>query len=113
MQIVNIRDYKGSITSAIKAGVIYCGRPSPLGNPFKVDTEEKRKEAIDKYRSWLYTQLRSGNTKVISALEELKEDSVLGCWCKPLDCHCDIIIKAWYWWKTEKNYELGRTQRSS
>jgi len=72
---------------------IYCGRPSKWGNPFshldgtlakyKVDS---RKEAIDKYRTFLY---ESG---LINDIEELR-GKVLGCWCKPKSCHCDILAE--------------------
>jgi hypothetical protein len=99
LKVVNVKDY-GGLQAATKAGVIYCGRPNPLGNPFRLD-KFSREEAISNYRVWLYHQLINNNRKIISTLEELKEDSVLGCWCKPLACHCDIIIKAWYWWRNK------------
>ena len=91
MQVINIK------TTKVK-GVVYCGRPSPLGNPFSLKNFS-REESIAHYREWLHRQLIRGNQEVIKALEALQEDSILGCYCKPLDCHCDVIIKAWKWWK--------------
>jgi hypothetical protein len=37
----------------------------------------------------------------LEAMLELTEDSVLGCWCKPEACHCDVIAAAWYWLNTK------------
>lgn len=111
MKVVNVYHYGGR-QQAEAAGVTFCGRPTALGNPYshKPNTLAKfrvktRQEAIDKYRPWLYNELVNGNQEVIKALEALKEDSVLGCFCKPLDCHCDIIVKAYHWWR---NYRDGR-----
>ena len=73
---------------------VYCGRPSIWGNPYshKEGTLAKfkvssRKEAIDKYESYLLN-----NLELMAKLPELK-NKTLGCWCKPLTCHCDIIKK--------------------
>ena len=73
---------------------VYIGRPSKWGNPFshkegtlakfKVST---RDEAVQKYREWLLTQ-----PDLIQSLPELR-GKVLGCWCKPLKCHGDVLAK--------------------
>jgi hypothetical protein len=73
---------------------VYIGRPSKWGNPyshkegplaeFKV---KSRKEAIDKYESYLLS-----NQDLMNSLHELK-GKTLGCWCKPLSCHGDILAK--------------------
>jgi hypothetical protein len=102
MKVVNVYTY-GGVDKAKRAGVVYCGRPGPLGNPFEIEGEVTREKAIDFYRRWLYDRLVEGDEKVIAALEALKEDSLLGCFCSPKKCHCDIIIKAWYWYKENKD----------
>lgn len=73
---------------------VYIGRPSKWGNPFshKPDTQAKfrvatRQEAIAKYREWILTQ-----PQLIASLHELF-DKVLGCWCKPDDCHGDVLLE--------------------
>lgn len=73
---------------------VYIGRPSIWGNPFshKDDTLAEfkvatREEAIQKYAEWVLTQ-----PKIMSNLHKLK-GKVLGCWCKPLACHGDILAK--------------------
>jgi hypothetical protein len=42
-------------------------------------------EVIEMYRVWLLT-----NTTLMDKIEELR-GKVLGCWCAPLPCHCDIL----------------------
>lgn len=73
---------------------IYIGRPSIWGNPyshkegtlaeFKV---KDRKEAIEKYEQYLL-----GNKELMNSIHELR-GKVLGCWCRPLSCHGDILKK--------------------
>jgi len=102
MLVVNVRDY-GGVFKAIKEGVVYVGRPGALGNPFVLHNEEGRQTAIDSYRRWLYERLSSGDQAVIAALEALREHSIIGCWCKPLACHGDVIVSAWKWWMGQKH----------
>jgi len=66
---------------------IYIGRPSKWGNPFIIGKDGTRKEVIQKYEMWIKKQ-----PQLLEDLVELK-DKVLGCWCKPADCHGDILIK--------------------
>jgi hypothetical protein len=73
---------------------VYIGRPAKWGNPyshkdgtlakFKVATRE---DAVKKYEEYLLS-----NHELLNSLHELK-GKVLGCWCKPLSCHGDILIK--------------------
>lgn len=75
---------------------VYIGRPSKWGNPwshkegtlakYKVAT---RAEAIQKYRDWLNTENMS---LAFDASRELK-GKTLGCWCKPLPCHGDVLAE--------------------
>ena len=73
---------------------VYIGRPGIWGNPFsweegtfakyKVATRE---EAIEKYREYVLS-----NEELLNKLKELK-GKILGCWCKPLLCHGDILVE--------------------
>lgn len=75
---------------------VYIGRPSKWGNPFthKDDGEtlakytvSSREEAVESYRDWI----ENGEGKhLLKDLPELK-GKTLGCWCKPLSCHGDIL----------------------
>lgn len=65
---------------------VYCGRPSKWGNPFHIGKDGTRKEVIAKFKTYLF------ESELINDIEELR-GKVLGCWCKPLPCHCDILAK--------------------
>lgn len=73
---------------------IYIGRPSIWGNPFSHKDGTKaiykvatREEAINAYKNWILKQ-----SHLMNRLCELK-GKTLACWCKPLACHGDILIK--------------------
>tara|TARA_B100000676_G_scaffold282498_1_gene308383 strand:+ start:985 stop:1278 length:294 start_codon:yes stop_codon:yes gene_type:complete len=73
----------------------FIGRPSKWGNPFFIGKDGTRGEVIAKYRLWLWQQILSGDI-TLNQLCELK-DKRLGCYCAPLPCHGDILIKATTW----------------
>jgi hypothetical protein len=60
-------------------------RPGQWGNPFRIGHDGTRKEVIEKYRKWILTQ-----PKLLAQLYILKGKR-LGCWCKPLPCHGDVL----------------------
>jgi hypothetical protein len=66
---------------------VYIGRPSKWGNPFEIGKDGNREEVIRKYKEWIKTQIH-----LLSSLNELKYKT-LGCWCSPLPCHGDILVK--------------------
>ena len=74
----------------------YCGRPSALGNQFKIGVDGNRDEVIEKYRLWLMEAfkhdvlVRREFDTLVSTYEDFGE-LVLVCWCKPLKCHGDVI----------------------
>ena len=73
---------------------VYIGRGSKWGNPFshKQGTKAQyvvgsREEAIACYKEYITV----GEGKhLLKDLHELK-GKTLGCWCKPLACHGDIL----------------------
>ena len=66
---------------------VYIGRESKWGNKFVIGRDGDRAEVIRKYREWVL-----GNDYLLSCLGELK-DKVLGCYCKPLPCHGDVLVE--------------------
>ena len=77
---------------------VYIGRGSKWGNPFVIGKDGTREEVIEKYRLWLWEQIKGGHI--------LKEDLLrldnqrLGCFCKPQACHGDVIARAVEWAKS-------------
>jgi hypothetical protein len=69
---------------------VYIGRPSPFGNPYSVNMYGREK-ALDLYRSYFALQLLS-DSEFRERVHALK-GKTLGCFCKPLDCHGDIIAE--------------------
>ena len=77
------------------AVVVYIGRPSPLGNPYKIGADGDRDEVIRRYRQWLEHALRF-KPEVKKEFWRIKRlsmnnDIALQCWCSPLPCHGDVI----------------------
>lgn len=66
---------------------IYVGRPSKWGNPFKIGKDGSRDEVIAKYRNYILQ-----NPVLLNSLGELR-GKTLGCFCKPLPCHGDVLIE--------------------
>jgi hypothetical protein len=99
----------------------YCGRNSSahkalgspvnlsiLGNLFFLGPEDARGSTIARYRVWLNEQ-RIKNAAAWKALVALPEDAVLGCFCAPRACHCDVIIDAWKWQRASTQEEPAAT----
>jgi len=75
---------------------IYIGRGSKWGCPFTCIKDKEtladeivgsREEALSKYREYVMN-----SPELMDALDEL-DGKVLGCFCKPKDCHGDILIE--------------------
>ena len=66
---------------------ILIARPSKWGNPFIVSEKCPRKLALAKYEVHIRRR-----PELIAALPELIGKR-LGCHCKPLPCHGDILIR--------------------
>lgn len=101
----------------------YIGRPSLLGNPFRVGIDGTREEVVNVlYRNWLWCQIKA-KSPVYFELERLARsakdgDLILICWCKLSNkevlCHADVIKNAIEW--LNKNYgvcsSVGRAHDS-
>ena len=69
-------------------------------NPYKIDDSkgDTREVVLEKYRIYLWQQIKDGNISIEDLLN--LDNKVLGCFCKPKNCHGDIIAKAVEWAKT-------------
>ena len=84
--LINYRTY-----NLDKSKVIPIDRRSIFGNPFKITPTCARKDSIRKYKG-RFDRLITLDLHFKQAVELLKGHT-LGCWCVPLPCHGDIIIK--------------------
>lgn len=69
---------------------VYIGRGSTFGNPYVIGKDGTREEVIEKYRKWFYKKL---NNDRFRKEVELLRGKKLGCFCKPLACHGDVIVE--------------------
>jgi hypothetical protein len=95
---------------------IYIGRAnysirlfqSPLANPFVIGRDGNRAQVIQKYREWLWQNVKAwkesgSENEVVKELLIIRdrvlngENIALSCYCFPLACHGDIIVKCIHW----------------
>lgn len=74
---------------------VYIGRGSKFGNPYshKEGTAaawvvETREDAIRLYEEWLRAQ-----PELVETVKKELKGKTLGCWCKPLACHGDVLLQ--------------------
>ena len=103
---------------------------SPLGNPFShllsssaAHIVSSREESIECFRraligvfikkSLIVVPISGVLTEIVNPLfrdvvlkelSQLHEDCLLGCHCKPLPCHGDVIVRGWSWGKDNKYF---------
>lgn len=75
---------------------VYCGRAGRgekgyFGNPFSIGVDGNREEVITKYKEYFYKRIEI-DPEFKKKVMELK-GKTLGCFCKPLSCHGDIIVE--------------------
>jgi hypothetical protein len=79
VRIVNIR-------KTDRFDVLIC-RPSKWGNPFPISDRISREKAIAMYETYIRRRL-----DLLTDLPELV-GKVLGCYCAPLACHGEVLLK--------------------
>jgi hypothetical protein len=67
---------------------VYVGRPSPFGNPFVIGVDGDRDEVVMKYAEML-----SEDEELSSRVRSELRGKDLVCWCTPLRCHAEILLK--------------------
>lgn len=91
----------------IPDGAVYIGRAMPhfglkaskFANPFKLKDDEPRGSTIQRYKEWLWDQIRSGKISLEDLLELEGKDVV--CFCSPQKCHGDVLVAAVAWARRE------------
>lgn len=115
IKVGNIKEY--GLTGTLKGRKhIYIGRSgngykSPLGNPYHIGRDGDRDEVVVKYKSWLWKQIQENNYQVINELKKIAyyattNEVVLVCFCAPLACHGDVIVKCIEWMLTQERFGL-------
>jgi hypothetical protein len=101
--LVNVRGIYG-VENALD--MVYVGRKcgrfenSILGN--YVGKGFDREEAINRFRDYLWVEFKKKG-EVFDELIKIRdrllngEDIWLGCWCKPKNCHSDVIKSCLEW----------------
>lgn len=100
MPVINIKtlsqdDKMFLLRDGVLADIVLIDRKSPWGNPFRIGKDGDREEVIEKYRHWLWERCQNGKVN-ISELKALKGKR-LACWCHPLPCHGDVLLRAIDW----------------
>lgn len=96
-KVVHVNDTLGD-----KDVRVFIGRPSVLGNPFRIGRDGSREEVIFKYRRWLWSEIKKQGRvykELVGLLEfeQQVEEIQLACFCHPLPCHGDVLMKALNW----------------
>lgn len=124
-ELINLSVVNGNKFGFQGANRHYIGRfnarrrlaQSALANSFHIGKDGDREMVIKKYRDWLWTQMQEGligryrikaglHGESNAAFSELMmlakrvmrgENLELACYCSPLACHGDVIIRAINW----------------
>ncbi len=66
---------------------LYIGRGSIWGNPYVIGRDGDRSQVIAKFEKYLRS-----DTSLMDQLH-LIDGKILGCFCKPYDCHGDVLVR--------------------
>lgn len=69
---------------------VYCGRPGPFGNPFSIGKDGDRNAVIEKFARWI---VMPAQAPLFVRIRNELPGKVLACWCSPLRCHCEVLVK--------------------
>ncbi|MCT7957273.1 DUF4326 domain-containing protein [Laspinema palackyanum] len=92
---------------------------SALANPFHIGKDGNREMVVEKYRHWLWAQIKAGlrgesnaafAELIMLAKRTMRGEALeLACYCAPLACHGDVIVKAIHW-LIQENLVEGKKQ---
>jgi hypothetical protein len=97
-QLVNLLEYGSRDIASVFYGIDDI-LETPLFKPKGISTQRA-------YREWLLRELGEGNRRLQSALDDIREDTVLGVIGDPTRGHDQVVREVWQWWKaSEKTRE--------
>ena len=96
IKVVNVNSFD---ERKVDGEVINIMRPSILGNPFNMSSEDEREISVRKYYHYLREEFKKKEEvyqELIKIVEKLKsgKDVYLVCYCAPMLCHGDVIVNA-------------------
>jgi Domain of unknown function (DUF4326) len=76
------------------AGAVVVARPSKWGNPFVIDGERSRPQAVAQFERALVHGLPAPLPYTVEDVRRELAGRDLACWC-PLDepCHADVLLR--------------------
>ena len=77
-EVVNLKEEKYDV---------FIGRGSIWGNPFRITTKKNREDVIAEYE--VYVRQNKSLMDQLHTLRGMK----LGCFCAPMSCHGDVLVK--------------------
>lgn len=85
-KLINYRTY-----NLDKSKVTPIDKRSDFDNPYKISSDCTREQSVKSYRNYFEWRIKTdawwrGEVKKLRG-------GTLGCWCVPLPCHRDVIIK--------------------
>ena len=91
MRVVNQRTERAP-------NAVYIGRGGEWGNPFPINKDRTREEAVLEFKQWLWDKMEHSHTSphAIHLVQQLNEKD-LACYCAPLACHGDVLVAAIKW----------------
>ncbi len=108
--MLNLQVTNGKKTGFIGHDKIYIGRinktynlpSSLLQNKFTIGRDGNRQEVVEKYRQWLWSEVKKKDevfNELVRIVKKVKagEKLELVCWCKPYNCHGDIVKRCINW----------------
>lgn len=101
MRVVKVRAWKSHEYPGVRyIGRAFAGWPeSPFHNPFHVGRDGTRAEVLAKFIEYWYAPEQAA---LRMAALQFSENEILGCWCRPLSCHGDIIVGYVQWKRQEE-----------
>ena len=82
---------------------VFVGRhkSSCWGNPYVIGKDGDRAEVIELYRRLIWKRVNGKHGQAwIQALADL-DGKVLGCYCDPMPCHAEVLVRAAAWAKSK------------
>jgi genome maintenance exonuclease 1 len=76
------------LNKRVSSDGVYIGRPSKFGNPFVIGKDGSRADVVAKFEHFL-----QGRPDLIEAAKQELKGQNLVCFCAPLACHGDVLLR--------------------